>query len=241
MVAVGAGCQTQPGSDPGNERGEAPDLDLARAEMALVARSDAGGGILARILAPKRAKEDDWVRILKGAYQTTAARRGYEQTTYARPKRAGSALLPRYRATQPTLAVIVDVSGSMAGPLLEKIVYQVFDLSRAYPAVDCCLVTHHSEVAWSGWINGQTDRSEIAKACNHSGGTLAGPAYRRVEEMAGSNVDVCLHFTDRQIESPWPEVPAKKLIVGDYSPPGYEGVPLRHKRAVAIKFTVPQS
>ncbi len=238
---VGEGCGVdQDGFGAGaGEYGGDVDLDQVRAEVAMVARSRDSGGILARILAPAQPQVEDWERVLRGAYREAAARRGYDQTTYGRPKRAGDALLPRYKSTQPSLSVLIDVSGSMSGPLIDRIVDQVFSLSRAYPYVDCALITHHSDVAWAGWINGQTDRTKISSACEYSGGTDATSAYARSEEMQGK-VDVLVHLTDTYLGSTWPDVAARKLIIGDYSTPGSPGTPPPSgMRVMSVKMSAP--
>lgn len=233
----GSGCGMDPegGAADSGEEGDAPDLAQVRAEVAMVVRGTSGGGVLARLLGPPQVKTEDWLRLLRGAYREAAARKGYDQTSYARPRRAGDALLPRYRSTQPSIGILVDTSGSMSGPLLDKIINQVFDLSRAYPAVRASLITFHSEVAWSGWVNGQTDRATIARACGHSGGTQFQPAVDRLEEMQG-HVDVVAVFSDGYFESPWPKMPARKLVYADYSTPGHPGsTPPSNMRVTVVK------
>jgi hypothetical protein len=231
----GTGCGMEGDGNADDDGEPAPDMDLMRAEVALVSRTTHGGGLLAHVLAPKQNVDEPWKKLLRGVFRSTSSKRGFEQTTYARPKRAGDARLPRYVSTEPKLGIIVDVSGSMSGPFLDKIVDQVFALSHTFPQVKVALISHHTDVAWFGFISGTTDRKAIAKACDFSGGTDAESAYRKMHEML-PNADYLVHFTDCYINNPWPEFSAKRLLVADYG--GGNGTPLP-KRAKAIQCTIP--
>lgn len=225
--APGRGCGVQEdpnaageGDGEGDQDGDGiPDARATRQEIGELARSLGRSGLLCEIFIKREKSIEDWEKLLRGAFKNASSRRGWEQTSYARPKRAGDALLPRYKTVEPSIAVIVDVSGSMARPYLEAIVNMTYDLSRTYPYVRTALVTHTEKVEWSGWITGNTPLEQIWAAVQYSGGTLAQPAYNKVEEMCGS-VDVVVHFTDMYIESPWPEVPGRRLYVGDFSQGG---------------------
>jgi predicted metal-dependent peptidase len=234
---IGQGCgmmADDPADDDANAEaekegasgaGKDPQSDAiaARQEIIEVSRGVHKSGILGDLLKPAKKQPENWEKILKGAFRNVQEDRGYDISTYAKPKFRGAAIFPRYKKNNPTLAVIIDISGSMARPWVEQVIRKTYELTRAFPDTNVCLVTHTARVEWSGWVNGKTSASKIAESCRNSGDTRAQPAYDKVKEMCGS-VDAVVHFTDTYIENPWPKVPGRRLIVGDYSD-GYHGSP----------------
>jgi predicted metal-dependent peptidase len=91
-----------------------------------------------------------------------------------------------------------------------QIIGEAMDISRLVSA-ELFLAVHTEKLEWSGWVK-QGDVETVKKACAHSGGTDAGPAYEAVAG-AGKAFDCLVHFTDTYLPY-WPEVPAKRLVVG---------------------------
>lgn len=211
----GAGCGMRPSEGAGDDE-YSDDVMKARNELAEVMRSMGRGANVYGLFANQVKQLENWEKLLRGAFSGTNTKKGYNEASYARPKRAGDGLLPRYKDTVPTLAICIDTSGSMSQKELEKIVNKTVSLCRTYPSVRALLVTHTDVVNYCGFITGSVSVEAISKACSFTGGTQVKPAYDRVRELVGRKTDWLVHFTDCFIENPWPEVPAKRLFIGDF-------------------------
>lgn len=170
-------------------------------------------GLLERV--PSRV---DWRSILTGAVSQCArtTRRDFE--SYSRRNRrspVNGIQWPGWKGLDPRIAVVIDCSSSMDREWIAKIVGHCERLTGQYPGSKVFLVTHTSGVCWAGWLRAGGDLKALYDATAYGGGTQAGPAYERVR-AENARFDFLVHFTDTEIESPWPEPPARKCVIGAF-------------------------
>lgn len=218
--SVGQGCGPKP-TEQGNGKG-APG-GLSEAEVRQLGREVRASAIALGIgkgssactdaLEPTPARVP-WEQLLRSGFETALARRGFDRPTYARRSRRSppGVIMPGWVASQPEIAIVIDVSSSMSRTWVARIVAEVERLTSIYNA-PAYLATHTDRVTWQGWIRaGQRER--MGDAVAFGGGTEATPAYVAVRDAG--RFDVMIHFTDCEIERPWPECPARRLIVGAF-------------------------
>lgn len=185
-------------------------------QFAEAVRAVGKGTLYSALTANYRTQFPNWERLLKAAFSGLNAKHGYDASSYARPRRIGDGLLPRYKDVTPVLGIIVDTSGSLSRTQVASIIDKTIALARTYPNVHAALVTHTDKVNHAGWIDANTTAATLAKACSYTGGTEAAPAYAALKKLAGV-CDWVIHFTDCYLESnTWPKVPGKRLLVGDF-------------------------
>jgi predicted metal-dependent peptidase len=184
-------------------------------QLAEAARIVGKGNLYFALTAGRKTEFPNWERLLRAAFTGLNAKHGYNTSSYARPRRIGDGLLPRYLDTMPVLGVVVDTSGSLSREQVKAIIEKTLALVRTYPSVKVALVTHTDEVNHAGFIDANTTASKLARACGYTGGTAVAPAYVALKKLAGT-CDWVVHFTDCYIENEWPKVPGKRLLVGDF-------------------------
>lgn len=229
---VGAGCGPRPTDHQGEPmRGDASAPGLTPSEIRQLAREirasahqlgiGTGSSACLEALEPSEARLP-WERLLRSGFDSANAKKGLDRPTYAKRSRRSpvGAVLPGWISTDPKIAIMIDVSGSMNRRWVARIVAEVEKLSGLYQA-PAYLVTHTSDVCWEGWI-GAGKRADVASAVAFSGGTKARPAYEAIERAG--KFDVAIHFTDCEIEHEWPECSARRLIVGAFGS-GADGTP----------------
>jgi len=239
----GAGCGVRPPSKPGNEQSEQGagqgDQDQGEGQaqgdqpyglkpgeswesVAAEARAHAmmagkGSSALASILQPFNPTID-WAKVIRRGFNLAQVRPGAQFSTYSRiSRRQGldrATIRPGWYGGVPRVAIVVDVSSSMAREWVAQIVAETLGLMATF-GTKAFLVTHTDQVCWSGWVK-HGDRDAIVEACQHGGGTDARPAYARVAEEQ-TRFDALVHFTDCELPGKeWPENPARKLVVGAF-------------------------
>lgn len=222
-AGVGEGCGVQPapeGAESAQEgAGEASALRpgetwgdvAATAEQAARAIGKGSTGI-SRLLAPTQGRAN-WKQILGRGVALAQSAHTRDVPTYARASRRQmpGTLRPGWRGTEPKVAVVIDVSGSMNREWINNIIGECKRLRASYPAMKLFVVAHTTKVVWSGWIESD---SKWEDATAFSGGTDADPAYALVGEQS-VRFDVLVHFTDGELGR-WPTCPARKLVVGAF-------------------------
>jgi predicted metal-dependent peptidase len=212
--SAGNGCgiaDSAPGDQPMTpQEGQA----LARQVRALAGQGSFAKAFDRSLDAPLKVPQ--WRKYITQTYATVAnSKRGATYQTYARPKVRGGLLMPRYTGGEPTIALVIDSSGSMTDKARNEIVKCAVSLSATYPNVKTLVVTHTDRVEFVGYARAGTMAVIASKACSFSGGTYVKPAYDEVAKRL-RKADVIIHATDCEIESVWPKAPAKKLIVVDW-------------------------
>lgn len=223
---VGAGCGPKPTDHEGAQASQGAGEEsegLTPAEVRQIAREirasarqlgiGVGSSACLEALEPSEARLP-WERLLRSGFDSANARRGLDRPTYSRRSRRApvGSIMPGWISTDPKIAIMIDVSGSMDRKWVARIVAEVEKLCGLYQS-RAFLVTHTSDVTWQGWISSGS-KGNVADAVKFSGGTRATPAYEAVRNAG--NFDVAIHFTDCEIEHPWPESPARRLLIGAF-------------------------
>lgn len=206
---------------PGEALPTVSELDTIAREADAMLRTIGSGSAIAEMLKPKRARSD-WRKVIRWTCQTMSNEaQNRELRTYARPSRREEpfpgALLPGKIGTDIARgAVVIDVSASVSRTLVSKVIGLLLDLQRQFPGSAFFLVTHTSEVVWSGWLRPGGDHAKAQDATAFTGGTNAASAYalvREVQAKAGP-FDAFVHFTDCELT--WPDLPVakRKAIIG---------------------------
>ncbi len=217
--------EPQPGQGEGGQPGQgAGGAGLSESEVRQIGREirasaralgiGAGTSACLDALEPSESRLP-WERLLRSGFDSANARKGLGSPTYSRRSRRSPAgmVLPGWITTDPKIAVMIDVSGSMDRAWVAQIVAEVTRLCQLYNS-PCFLVTHTDQVTFEGWITPGTSTDKLSEAVAFSGGTKCASAYEAVANAG--RFDVLVHFTDCEIDRPWPENPAKRLIVGAF-------------------------
>lgn len=186
----------------------------ARAHAQAAGRGTSG---VAALLAPRVAKID-WKKVIRHGFEATASKPTRDfQSFHKRNRRSPEegVQLPGWLGVKPSIAEVIDVSGSMDREWVNLIVAETISLMRTFQGIKVFLAVHTSELVWSGWLN-SNDTWKLSEAVSFSGGTDPQPAYDAVEAATKGRCDNLLHFTDTEFGSEWPKVPAKHLIVGAF-------------------------
>jgi predicted metal-dependent peptidase len=214
--AAGAGCGVI--DDDGD--GDGPDWKQISVEVRAHAQSmgvGRGTSGVAALLSPRVARID-WKKIIRHGMEVTASRPTRDYQTFARRHRRSPAegvQLPGWRGHQPSLAEIIDVSGSMDREWINQIVSETINLMKTFSGIRVFLAVHTSELVYAGWLTQHT-QWKLNEAVSFSGGTDPQPAYDAVKDAKSGKWDTITHFTDCQFGQSWPEVPARQLVVGAF-------------------------
>lgn len=215
------------GQKPGQGHGQKPGLGDAEREMmrATIAQHAGTGSALAEAIAPKK-KRSGWREVLRMAAQTVAmdsadrSRPSYARGSRREPLDPGI-ILPGYVGTEATLCVVLDVSGSMSAHR-EAIASECLAIARDFPNTRVRLIAHTDRVVFDEWMRPGGDPDAITKATGHTGGTRVAPAYEAARAVR-ARWDALVHFTDAEVESPWPDAPARRLVIGVTGPASVTG------------------
>lgn len=224
---VGEGCMPD-GQDPGEGRGdgdgEPGDQDggsqagdrvwgemVAQAQQA--ARGTGSAKALAKIFTAK-PPGTKWAQLLRSAANRATARGGRDQQSYKRiNRRSGDIILPGWQSNRPSVAVMIDSSGSVDDDMLASALTAVAECARV-SGVKIFLAVHAYDCYFADWVRPEVTVAQISALCTDRGGTNAEPAFRAVREAKGK-FDQCVYLTDGEIgEYPSKPENAKNMIVG---------------------------
>lgn len=210
-----AGCGVV---DEDDQNPDKPDWKRIAVEARAHARSAGQGSSgVAALLAPRVAKID-FKKVIRHGFEATSSSRKRDFQTYAKRNRRSpprGVQLPGWHGQDPSIAVVVDASGSMDREWINIIAAEVISLMRTFGGVKVYLAVHTSELVWAGWLKA-TDSWKLSEALSFTGGTDPQPAYDAVKFATKGRCDNLIHFTDTEFGAEWPAVPAKHLIVGAF-------------------------
>jgi len=214
----------QPGQGQGAPAPAPIDWKQVSREVEALAREmgrQAGtGSAVADLLSPAPARSG-WKKLIRAGFETVSAdaedrnRRSHARIA-RRPDLLPGIIKPGLVGTDGTIAFVLDASGSVSRELLAKAAGHILACAAEFPSVKTILVTHTDRVEFAQVMKPGGSVADVKKATGFTGGTLAGPAYEKVREMAKGKVDSLIHFTDCELfEERWPEAPARRLIIGE--------------------------
>lgn len=229
---VGCGCGVERASTV-SDIAPTDWAQVSREVSALVTTLGRGSTAVGRLLNP-RAPRIAWQRILRHGFNLACARVARDFTSMSRRSRRSPLIgvqFPGWVGIAPQVAIVIDVSGSMAREWIDQIVAECLHLLALHAGSKAYLVSHTDVVVWQGWVRAGASTA-LTSAVQFTGGTSASGAYQAVKDAG--RFDCLIHFTDCEIGF-WPANPARKLIVAAFGsgatkpacppPPGAEIIP----------------
>lgn len=224
---VGKGCGPTPGEGKGEAKGDGegqsptegpasgPDWEVVAHQAKAAARGTESMRALGPLLSPKPAAVA-WRTLLRSTFNRVAAQGGRDMQSATRRNRRSPAgvILPGWLSTKPTIAVVIDTSGSMSDDMLQRAVTESIGVGAAIGA-RLFLALHDADCYHASWIDTKGGGVEkIGRLIAQRGGTDAEPAYRRVGTER-AKFDVMVHLTDGELGQ-WPALPAnvRRLVAG---------------------------
>jgi predicted metal-dependent peptidase len=228
---AGKGCGVKAvgaGEGAPSEGEQAPEPNAINAtKLGEIARGM--GGTMAKVFArldKQPAVCPQWKRFLRKALtKLVATSSGNVHPSYSRVTKRNGLLLPKYRGSIPTAAIVVDTSGSMTEDAKNEITKQALAFSKEFPGIDILLVAHTDTVVYQDWAKAGSIKGMAEKACSFTGGTTFQPAYDAVAKACNGSVDLLVHFTDGEGESPWNRPNCKTFVFCDYGSGSYARPP----------------
>lgn len=242
-VAAGCGVEKDPngngGGQPGDEDGEgdgtgapgnAPgsepvDWEVVAHQAEAAARGTTSAQALAPLLKPREAGVR-WRQVLRSTCNRVAASGGRDVQTMTRRNRRSpdGFVLPGWISVRPTVAIVIDSSGSMSDAMLSKCVAEA---RSAGEAAGCrvFVALHDAKCYWKGWLDVKGPPDKLGRLMTHRGGTDAHAAYLAVEGER-SKFDAMIHLTDGELGA-WPAVPTnvRRLVAAIVGASRYHSEP----------------
>lgn len=223
LPGAGCGAEPPPGADGagGTDPGDAVWAQIAAEARAIDAIVGKGSAVCS-VIAPGKSYYNFAELLRFGARQADTGA-GRSERTYARASRrdvAPGIILPGQAGGTSLFAVVIDASSSMNRDWIGRIEAEVLRLAKEFKRTKFYLVTHTAHVVWSGWIEGKSAEASASAATAFAGGTCVGPAYDALAKVS-KRWDAILHFTDCEVETPWPIAPTRKLIIGAFGSGAY--------------------
>ena len=208
------------GKDTGSHKAARSKIKQERAAATLreaAMKAGSGTSAVAALLTPRPTRASIRQVIKAGFERASVHARNRVQPSYSRASRrvaSDGIIMPGKIGTEARVAFIGDVSGSMSGEGLEKLLGMISSVAAEFPDVTVYLVTHTDEVVWKGFMKAGGDKAAALKATAFTGGTDFKPAYDVVRALP--RMDVTVHFTDGFNSGPWPEKPSRELVVAQW-------------------------
>lgn len=221
----GEGDQEGNGKAAGNDSRSGVDWEVVAHQAQAAARGTASAEALAPLLRPKEAGVR-WRQILRSTFNRVAASGGRDMQTMTRRNRRSpdGFVLPGWHSHKPTVAVVIDSSGSMSEEMLSK---AVAEAQSAGEAAGCrvFVALHDARCYWSGWMDMKGPPEKLGRLMTCRGGTDAREAYVRVGKER-ARFDTLIHLTDGEIGE-WPELPnnARRLVAAIVGESRYHSTP----------------
>lgn len=191
-----------------------PELPLGDTIRAALSQGIGTGSNVAEMLRP-RPPRCSWETVLQTGRSMASLESANRTTrTYSRAGRRSTLLrggvVPGRRGDKPSMAVIIDVSGSMSRESVAQIIGECMKISSLL-GNRLFLAVHTEKLEFADWLK-PGDVDMLTRATAFSGGTDAEPAYEACRQIGF--FDCIVHFTDTMLGGSWPEVPARRLVVG---------------------------
>lgn len=215
------------GSDPSDSQSGGMNVSPMSPEMKeigeqirseLLGKARGEGSSAMEALLERTPSRTDWRQILTGAVSQVARTTRRDWQTYSRRDRRSpirGVQWPGWQGMEPRIALVIDCSSSMSRDWIKAIIGHAERLCSQYPGTRIYLVTHTDRVTFEGWLKPGGDTAKLFEATAHGGGTRVTPAYDAIRAL-NARFDFLVHFTDCEIEMPWPEPPARRCVIGAF-------------------------
>lgn len=200
-----------------------------QAQLANAARQAAEAGKLSGLLAQLAAATLHPVlpwRVILARYATSQSRQDY---SYSRPsRREGEALFPRLSGHRIDVAVVLDVSGSIADAELAEFIAEIDALKGQMNARVTLFACDSELISGSPWIFEEWEPLSFPAQLPRGGGTSLQPPFDWYERSGAVRPDLLVYFTDGQGSFPdrEPLYPVLWLIKGAGQVPWGVRIPL---------------
>lgn len=193
--------------------------DRAWGEMVAQAQAHSRGTgtakVLARLFKAKPIKTL-WERLLKKVANRAQAKGGRDTQSFAKVNRrsgGGDIIFPGWQSTSPSIAVLIDTSGSVSDEMLRASLTSVKNIAKT-TTVRIFLALHDGVCYFSGWIAPETTVEQLSALCTARGGTDPKGAFEALAKARG-RFDAAVYLTDGEVGT-YPEKPinVKRMIVG---------------------------
>jgi predicted metal-dependent peptidase len=188
------------GDQPG--QGQSPQSDERFWEEIMAQANSMGRGngsfqSIAKVLKPRERKQR-WDRLIRGFANRAIARGGRDLQTFSRTsRRSGDIILPGWMSQKPSIACIIDSSGSVSDEMLRAALTEVTALAKL-ASVRIFLAIHDGVCYWHGWVKAETTVEELSRLAGRRGGTDPRQAFERVGEAKG-RFDALVYLTDGEV------------------------------------------
>jgi predicted metal-dependent peptidase len=241
---AGSGCGVEP-SDGQAADGEKDEQGMSAedwrdewnkvsAQARALAAGTTAGDALARLFARRRTMS--WAQVCRACVSRAVAQHGRDDQTWTRRSRRSppGILLPGWKATKATVAVVIDSSGSVTDDMLTQAIDEVTAIAKA-AETRLYLVVHDYGVQTKGWVKGNS-RERVHGRVKGRGGTSFDEAYQAIEAV-GRPFDAMIHLTDGEIGNAWPARPrnVKRLVAAMLNRSQYRSAPPSGTLVVEIK------
>lgn len=213
----GEGNSPSAGEGQGQGSGDSQDDDRAWGEMCAQAQAHGRGSksmpALARQFKAKPVKTS-WKRLLRKMANRAQAKGGRDVQTYQRiNRRSTDIIFPGWQSSSPSIAVIIDSSGSVSDEMLRTALSNVKDIAKS-THVRIFMALHDARCYWSGWVEPEISVEQMSRMCNHRGGTDPREAFEAIASARG-RFDVGVYLTDGEVGD-YPDKPmnVKRMAVG---------------------------
>ena len=171
--------------------------------------------VMARMFAPKPVKTL-WERLIRKVANRAQAKGGRDTQSFTRVnRRSGSSdiIFPGWQSTSPTVAVLIDTSGSVSDEMLRASLSSVIKIA-GLTSVRMFLALHDGVCYYSGWLNPETTVEKLSTLCTARGGTDPRGAFEALAKAKG-RFDAAVYLTDGEVGT-YPDKPqnVKRMIVG---------------------------
>lgn len=185
------------------------------AQAQSMSRGTGSAKVMARLFKPKPIKTP-WDKLLNKVARRANARGGRDNQTFSRINRRsfeGDFLLPGWQSHRPSIAAIVDSSGSVSDEMLRAAITSVKACAKV-SGVRIFLALHDGSCYFADWITPETSVEQLSQLCTQRGGTDPKQAFEAVGKAKG-RFDACVYLTDGEVGT-YPDKPlnTKRMLVG---------------------------
>lgn len=184
------------------------------AQCQAIEKGEGTSKAMAKLFA-RRPTKQKWDRLLKNSASRAAQKSGRDMQTFSRTNRRSTPdlILPGWQTQRPSVAVIIDTSGSVSDDMLAAALNSVIEVAKV-SGVRFFLALHDGECYFSDWIKPDSTVKHLSSLCGQRGGTCPRGAFLAIGKARG-RFDSLVYLTDGEVgEYPAKPLNTKRVIVG---------------------------